>query len=188
MRSAPVASNDATPTGSVNKCRCDRDVSMYVQLNRCCVVCVCFAQGTGWLSCYLRERQLASRIQVVTFTVNYYIAYMPSPTPPVKRVCNADDITVWISGPKIPQLESVINSYLIDVVIYPKENSTPDTHQFHTYPDITLEDTQLPLKRSPKILGVIIDQSLSFHKHYNYVTDMIDKRNNMSKALVGTSW
>ena len=44
-------------------------------------------------------------------------------TPPVKRVCYADDITVWASGPKIPQLESMINSYLRGVGIYLKETS-----------------------------------------------------------------
>ena len=38
-------------------------------------------------------------------------------------------------------------------------------HQFQTHPDITLEDTQLQLERSPKILGVIMDPSLFFHKH-----------------------
>ena len=128
---------------------------------------------------------------------NYYIADMPRPTPPVKRVCYADDITVWASGPKIPQLDSMINSYLRDVSIYLKENSllisapkstvtlfTPDKHQFQTHPDITLEDTQLPLDRNPKILGVIMDPSLSFH----YVSDRIDKRNNMQKSLAGSSW
>ena len=89
-----------------------------------------------------------------------------------------DDITVWAYGPKIPQMESMLNSYLRDVSIYMKENSllisarkspvtlfTPDKHQFQTHPDITLEDTHLPLERSPKILGVIMDPSLSFHKH-----------------------
>ena len=125
---------------------------------------------------------------------------MPRPTPPVKMVCYADDITVWVSGPKIPQPESMINSYLRDVNIYLTENSLliiapkstvtlfiPDKHQFHTHPDITLEDTQLPLERSPKILGVIMDPSLSFHKHCNYVSDRIDKINNMLKALPGSS-
>ena len=48
---------------------------------------------------------------------NDYIADMPRPTPPVKRVCYAVDITVWATGPKIPQLESMINSYLRDVSI-----------------------------------------------------------------------
>ena len=56
------------------------------------------------------------------------------------------------------------------------------------HPDITLEDTQLPLECSPKILGVIMDPSISFHKHCNYVSDRIDKRNNMLKALEGSSW
>ena len=123
------------------------------------------------------------------------------PTSPVKRVCYADDITVWASGPKILQLESMINSYLRDVSIYLKDNSLlisvpksmvtlfiPDKHQFQTHPDITLDDTHLPLERHPKILGVIMDPSLSFHKHCNYVSDRIDKRNNMLKALVGSSW
>ena len=103
--------------------------------------------------------------------------------------------------PKIPQLESMINNYLRDVSIYLKDNSllisapkstvtlfTPDKHQFQMHPDITLEDTQLPLERSPKILGVILDPSISFHKHCNYVSDRIDKRNNMLKALSGSSW
>ena len=125
---------------------------------------------------------------------------MPMPTPPVKRVCYADVITVWATGPEIPQLESTINNYLRDVSIYLKDNSllisaprstvtlfTPDKQQFQMHPDITLEDTQLPLERSPKILGVIMDPSLSFHKHCNYVSDRIDKRNNMLKALGGSS-
>ena len=50
------------------------------------------------------------------------------------------------------------------------------------------QDIQLPLEHSPKILGVIMDPSLSFHKHCNYVSDRIDKRNNMLTALVGSSW
>ena len=131
---------------------------------------------------------------------NYYKADMPWPTPPVKRVCYADAITVWASGPKIPRLESMIDSYLREVGIHLKENSllisapkstvtlfTPDKHQFQTHLDITLEETQLLLERSPKILGVILDPSLSFHKHCTYVSDRIDMRNNLLKALAGSS-
>ena len=147
---------------------------------------------TRWLSCYLRGRQAAtnfrgtkSSTRIVRTGVpqgfklspslfNYYIADMSRPTPPVKRFCYADGITVWTSGPNIPQLESMINSYLRDVSIYLKVNSllisapkstvtlfNPDIHQFQTHSDITLEDTQLPLERSPKILGVIMDPSTS---------------------------
>ena len=126
---------------------------------------------------------------------------MPWPTTPVKRACYAEDITVWASGPKFPLLESMINSYLREVGVYLKESSllisaskstvmlfTPDKHPFQMHPNITLEDIQLPLERSPKILGVIMDPSLSFHKHCSYVSDRIDKRNNLLKALVGSSW
>ena len=125
---------------------------------------------------------------------------MPRPTLSVNRISYSDEITLWASGPKIIQLESMINSYLRDVGIQLKENSrlifapkstvtfiSPDTHQFQTYPYITLEDTQLPVERSPKILEVIMDPSVSFHKYCNYVTDRIDKRNNMLKALAGSS-
>ena len=65
---------------------------------------------------------------------------------------------------------------------------TPDKHQFQMHPDITLEDTHLPLERSPIILGVNMDPSISFHTLCNYVSDRIDKRNNMLKALAGSSW
>ena len=45
------------------------------------------------------------------------------PTPPVKRFCYADDITVWASGPKIPELQSMIHSYLQVVDINLEDNS-----------------------------------------------------------------
>ena len=33
-----------------------------------------------------------------------------------------------------------------------------------------------------------MDPSISFHKHCNYVSDRINQRNNMLKALAGSSW
>ena len=64
-----------------------------------------------------------------------------------------------------------------------------NSHALHpNNPDITPEDTQQPLERRPKILGVIMDTSLSFHNHCNYVSDRIDKINNMLQALAGSSW
>ena len=127
---------------------------------------------------------------------HYYIADMPRPAAPVKRVCYADDITFWATGPKIPQLESMINNYLREVSIYMKLAfdlcTEVNSHALHPkqtpVPDASRYYTQLPLERSPKILGVIMDPSISFHKHCNYVSDRIDKINNMLKALARSSW
>ena len=171
---------------------------------------------TRWLSSYLRRRQAATSFRGTKSSTRFvrtdvplgsklssslFNYYMVDMRPPVKRVCYAEDMPVWATGPKIPQLESMINNYLREVSLYLRDNSllfsapkstvtlfTPDKHQFQMHPDITLEDTQLPLECSPKILGAIIDPSISFHKYCNYVSDRIDKRNNMLKALEESSW
>ena len=126
---------------------------------------------------------------------------MPRPTEPVKRVCYADDLTVWATGVKIPDLEDSINSYLEEIIAYLKDNSllisapkstvtlfSPDPHQAKTHPRILIEDSQLPLVQCPKILGVYLDTSLSFNKHSGYVAERVSNRNNILKALAGTSW
>ena len=134
---------------------------------------------------------------------------MPRPTEPVKRVCYADDLTVWATGVKIPDLEDSINSYLEDsinsyleeITAYLKDNSllisapkssvtlfSPDPHQAKTHPRILIEDSQLPLVKCPKILGVYLDTSLSFNKHSGYVAERVSSRNHILKALAGTSW
>ena len=109
---------------------------------------------TRWLSCNLRGRQAAtsfrgtkSSTRIVLTSVpqgsklspslfNYCIAGMPKSTPPVKRVCYADDLTVWATGPTIPRLETMINSYLREVSNYLKDNSLLKilllkTHSYH---------------------------------------------------------
>ena len=83
-----------------------------------------------WLSSYLRGRQdktcyrgvksssrkvqagvpQGSKLSPSLFS--FYIADMPTPTEPVKRVCYADDLTVWATGVNIPDMEDSLNSYL----------------------------------------------------------------------------
>ena len=99
---------------------------------------------------------------------------MPRPTYPVKRICYADDISVWASGAKIPELEVKINDYLKEISEFLKPNSllisapkstvtlfTPETKQAKYHPDIKIAGSQLPLNRSPKILEVHLDTSLT---------------------------
>ena len=132
---------------------------------------------------------------------SFYIADIPRSTEPVKWFCYADDLTVWAIGVKIPGLEDCINIYLEEITAYLKDNSllisapkstvtlfSPDPHQANTHPRILIEDSQLPLVQCPKILGVYLDTSLLFNKHSGYVAERVSSRNNILKALVGTTW
>ena len=48
---------------------------------------------------------------------------MPTPTEPVKRVCYADDLTVWATGVNFPDMEDILNSYLEEITANLKDNS-----------------------------------------------------------------
>ena len=98
-------------------------------------------------------------------------------------------------------MEDSLNSHLEEITAYLKDNSmlisapkssvtlfTPDTHQAKTHPRILIEDSRLPLVQCPKILGVHMDTSLSFNKHSSHVAERVSGRNNILKALAGTSW
>ena len=132
---------------------------------------------------------------------SFYIADMPRPTEPVKRICYADDITVWASGVEISELEHKVNTYLTEMSRFLRENSflisapkssvtlfTPDPAQANTHPNIKIADSKIPLVRSPKLLGVYLDTFFSFNKHSVQVANRVSKRNNVLKALAGTNW
>ena len=123
---------------------------------------------------------------------------MPRPGEPVKSVCYADDITVWATGVQIPVLEQQINSYLEEISTFLKDNSllisapkstvtlfTTDPIQSRIHPKSAI-DAILPLERTPKILGVLLDTSFAFHHHCENVAKRVSKRNNILKALAGT--
>ena len=116
---------------------------------------------------------------------------MPIPTDPVKRVCYADDLTVWDS----------INNYLEEITAYLKDNSllisapkssftllTTDTHQAKIHPSIFIENSHLPLVKCPRIYGGPTGPLHFFNKHSQYVAERVSGRNNILKALAGTSW
>ena len=126
---------------------------------------------------------------------------MPQPTAPVKRVCYADDITIWATGVKIPELTRKINDYLKEMSLFLKANSllisapkssvrlfTPNPAQAHYHPATKIEGSRLPLECSPKLPGVYLDTFFSFNYHCGQVTTRVKKRNNVLKALTGTSW
>ena len=98
-------------------------------------------------------------------------------------------------------MEDSLNSSIEEITAYLKDNSrfistpkspvtlfTPDTHQAKTHPKILIEDSPLPLVQCPNILGVHLHTSLSFNKHSSHLEERVSSRNNILKALAGTSW
>ena len=121
---------------------------------------------------------------------SFYIADMPRPTEPVKRICYADDITVWASGVEMSELEHKVNTYLTQISRFLWENSllisapkssvtlfTPDPVQTNTHPKIKIVNSELLLVCSLKILGVYLDTFFSFNNHCVQVANRVSKRN-----------
>ena len=129
---------------------------------------------------------------------SFYLADMPRPTEPVKRICYADDITVWASGVTIPELEHMINGYLSEMSCFLQDSSllisapkstvtlfTPDPMQANTHPKIKIYYAELPLVHNPMLLGVYLNTFfLLMLIAYKWPT----KRNNVLKALAGINW
>ena len=59
--------------------------------------------------------------------------------------------------------------------------------QANTHTKIKISDAELPLVRNPRLLGVYLDTFFSFNAHCVQVTNRVNKRNNVFKALAGTN-
>ena len=136
-----------------------------------------------------------------TTLFSFYLSDMPRPTEPVKRICYTDDITVWASGVKLPELEHKINDYLTEMSRFLRDSLllisaskstvtlfTPDPNQANTRPKIKISDAEIPLVRNPKLIGVYLDTFFSFNTHCIQEANRVSKRNTILKALAGTNW
>ena len=132
---------------------------------------------------------------------NYYLADFPTPLPNIKLIKHADDITIYTSGPVVADLINGLNIYLSQVLNYINNEKltvstakstvtlfTPDTHEHHLHPQVKLTDQVLPLKKKPKVLGVTLDTHLIFTQHCNNIAVKVQQRNNVLKALAGSTW
>ena len=132
---------------------------------------------------------------------NYYLADFPTLPPNIMLIKYADDITIYTSGPVEADLINGLNIYLSQVLNYIINKKltvsmakytvalfTPDTHEHHLYPQVKLVDQVLPLKKKPKVLGVMLDTHLTFTQHCNNIAVKVQQRNNVLKALAGSTW
>ena len=58
----------------------------------------------------------------------------------------------------------------------------------HLHPQVKLADQALPLERKPNVLGVTLDTHLSFTRHCIDIAVKVQQRNNVLKALAGSTW
>ena len=64
---------------------------------------------------------------------------------------------------------------------------TPDTHEHHLHTQVKLADQVLPLENKPKVLGVTLDTHLTFTQHCNNIAVKVQQRNDVLKALAGST-
>ena len=119
---------------------------------------------TRLLSCYLRGRQARTSCRGVKSSATIVHAGVPQ-------------------GSKLNYNSLLISAPKSTVTLF-----TPDPFQARFHPKIAIADAILPLECTPKILGVLLDTSFAFHHHCEYVANRVSKRNNILKALAGTSW
>ena len=129
---------------------------------------------------------------------NYYLADFSTPPLNIKLIKYADDITIYTSGPVVADLINDLNIYLSQVLIYIKifysVNDQIYSNTFHARYEhnlnlqVKLADQVLPLKKKPNVIGVMLDTHLTFTQHCNNIAVKVQQRNNVLKALAGSTW
>ena len=133
---------------------------------------------------------------------NFYMHDIPTPSSTNTDLSQyADDLNIIATGLDIPTLEANTNSYLADLNEYLQANNlhlsvpkcsttlfTSDNHQSSYHPKIFINNSQLPLNKMPKLLGVSFDTHFTFRHHVNNINSKAKSRLNILKALTGKSW
>jgi hypothetical protein len=116
-------------------------------------------------------------------------------------VSYADDVTILASNTVVANMYEPLNEYLETLnnwfkarglSLSPTKSTatlfTTTTTEMNTPLNISINDTQIPSVKCPKILGVVFDNLLTFGKHAAATCERVQNRNNVLKALAGTKW
>ena len=132
---------------------------------------------------------------------NYYLADFPSPPPNIKLIKDADDITIYTSGPVVADLINGLNIYLSQVPSYINNKKltvstekstitlfTPDTHEHHLLPQVKFADQVLLLEKKLKVLGVTLDTHLTFANTATISQKKCSLAKNVLNSQAGSTW
>ena len=132
---------------------------------------------------------------------NLYMSAMPSPPGNIKLVTYADDSNVLGSGTKFDPITKQLNKYLAtlndwfksrNLFISPSKSSATAFSTFSNDASVVLQikvDGQLvPTVKKPIFLGITFDNLLSFRHHAASLKTKLQSKNNVLKALTGSSW
>ena len=103
--------------------------------------------------------------------------------------CRWDEIAARLQ----PAIDSVVEwTSSLKLSIAPSKSFvtlfTPDTHESHKVPLITINNTPIPLDRRPKLLGVTFDTHLTFTPHVDRVIATVQQKTRLLRAMAGSTW
>ena len=146
------------------------------------------------------ENRSGTRRSFVSSALQLLLANFPTPPPNIRLIKYADDITIYTSGPVVDDQINGLNIYQSQVLNYIKKKLTvstakytvtlftPDTHEHHLHPQVKLVVQVLPLEKKPNAQGVTLDTHLTYTQHCNNIAVKVQQRNNVLKALAGSTW
>ena len=172
-----------------------------------------------WFGCYLHGRQSRVLFRNETSTArnvrtgvlqgavtspilfNFYLANLPPPPAGVAVMQYADDMSVYSSGVKIPDMTARINSYVPSLLDFLRERElefsaekstvtlfTPASGEAGIHPQVLVDGKLVKLEKEPKLLGVVFDTMYTFGKHAKQTIAKGKSKINILKQLAGTQW
>lgn len=131
---------------------------------------------------------------------NLYMCKMPT-HPDIIIITYADDTSACKSGTNIGEICADLTTYLDglnnwfkarNLIISPSKSSatlfTTSSNECKYSLDITIDNQAVPTVQQPKILGVVLDNLVTFKHHAQAVKTKLQSRNNVLKALAGSTW